>query len=75
MQGFRGTFCEENIDDCVDVNCNSGQCVDGIGTFTCDCEVGFSGELCEINIDNCEGINCNDGTCQGTNALIFALNV
>jgi Notch-like protein len=61
--------CAENFygDDCLttceDINCNNGECVDGINSFTCECESGFTGERCGINIDDCEDINCNNGEC------------
>lgn len=41
--GFRGEFCEENIDDCKGVDCKNGQCVDSIAAYTCRCDPGFAG--------------------------------
>ena len=36
------------IDDCDPNPCeNGGTCVDGITTFTCDCEEDFTGLRCE----------------------------
>ena len=37
----------ENIDECVGVDCNNGECVDGVAAYTCSCEDGYSGALCE----------------------------
>ena len=46
--GFRGHHCEENIDDCVNVDCsNRGFCEDGIETHKCSCFDGYYGENCE----------------------------
>lgn len=44
--GFRGTNCEENIDDCAGVVCNSGTCIDGFETALCECPVGIAGHDC-----------------------------
>lgn len=48
VPGFTGTNCDVDIDDCVGVmQCNgNGVCVDGINSFSCDCEPGFVGEYC-----------------------------
>ena len=32
---------------------NGGVCVDGVGSFTCDCAAGFDGATCANNIDDC----------------------
>ena len=45
--GFTGRSCDIMIDDCLNVNCNNGTCVDGVGTFTCECEAGYMGQFCE----------------------------
>ena len=45
MEGFEGDFCEVNLDDCVDVNCqNGGKCVDQNNDFICDCPFGYIGQ-------------------------------
>lgn len=62
--GFDGELCEMNIDDCADVDCNNGTCVDGIASYICECASGFTGDLCEINIDDCFTDAClNGGEC------------
>ena len=39
---FLGEYCEENINDCQNHGCeNGGQCIDGLGTFSCICAPGF----------------------------------
>ena len=77
--GFTGDRCQTNIDDCEGVNCSgNGMCIDGINSFSCDCNVGFEGQLCNVlsSSDDCSnssnpcGLNgrCVDGlnnyTCQ-----------
>ncbi|XP_065917558.1 fibropellin-1-like [Dysidea avara] len=65
---FSGSNCEENIDDCVGVNCNNGTCVDGISSYYCSCNVNYTGSHCE-DVDYCAihsavGSNgCNSGMC------------
>ena len=53
-------------DECDPNPClNGGTCIDGVGSFTCDCEDGYSGDTCEINIDDCDPNPCqNGGTCN-----------
>ena len=41
--GFNGTYCGNNIDDCVFNDCQNGAaCMDGIAEYTCDCAPGFT---------------------------------
>ena len=36
-----------DIDDCLNHTCaNSGLCVDGINTYSCNCSAGYTGERC-----------------------------
>lgn len=45
--GYKGTFCETNIDDCAAAPCkNSGTCVDGVNAYTCQCKGGWVGTTC-----------------------------
>ena len=63
LSGFTGEFCQHDIDDCENVNCNDGGCVDEINGFTCQCNPGFFGDACE-NTDHCFGITCSEnGQC------------
>ena len=48
--GFTGANCDE-IDNCVGVDCGNGECVNGIGSFSCTCDPGYTGELCKTNIN------------------------
>jgi hypothetical protein len=62
--GFTGTMCL-NINGCIGVNCSgNGQCVDGVLSYTCDCDPGFTGVECNVNIDDCVPVNCSgNGQC------------
>ena len=43
MDGFTGTLCEINIDDCLNHNCNNNSiCDDGVNNYTCVCKPGES---------------------------------
>lgn len=45
VNGFNGTRCEQNIDDCAAGNdCDNGAtCVDGIESYSCHCQPGYTG--------------------------------
>lgn len=44
-QGFNGTNCENNIDDCPDNQCaNGGTCIDGVNTYNCQCPPEWTGK-------------------------------
>jgi hypothetical protein len=48
VQGFQGHHCENNIDDCINIDCSKhGICQDGINTYTCSCFDGFYGDQCQ----------------------------
>lgn len=47
-QGYQGHHCEDNIDNCINIDCSQhGVCQDGINNYTCSCFEGFYGDLCE----------------------------
>ena len=35
LEGFQGSTCGENINDCAESRCENGDCVDGIANYTC----------------------------------------
>ncbi|KAJ8412759.1 hypothetical protein AAFF_G00117100 [Aldrovandia affinis] len=66
QEGFAGTYCHENINDCESSPCqNGGTCIDKVRVYQCICADGWEGERCEIDIDDCGTSPCNNrGTCQ-----------
>jgi hypothetical protein len=64
--GFEGLHCENNIDDCIGVDCPAGLvCVDLANAYECQCPKGFTGApACDVDIDECQSNPCqNEGTC------------
>ena len=63
--GFIGTFCELDADDCASSPCqNAGVCVDSAGQYSCNCTDGYSGLTCATEIDECASSPClNAGLC------------
>ncbi|XP_072565591.1 protein jagged-1b [Paramormyrops kingsleyae] len=66
QEGFTGTYCHENINDCESNPCrNGGTCIDKVSGYQCICSDGWEGRQCEINIDDCRVKPChNRGTCR-----------
>uniref|UniRef100_A0A8C9WQH9 Delta-like protein n=1 Tax=Scleropages formosus TaxID=113540 RepID=A0A8C9WQH9_SCLFO len=66
QEGFTGTYCHENINDCESNPCrNGGTCIDKVSGYQCICADGWEGPHCEINIDDCSANPChNRGTCK-----------
>ncbi|GLD56178.1 protein jagged-1 [Lates japonicus] len=73
QEGFRGTYCHENINHCesnpcrateapASTNYNSGTCVDGDNWYRCECAPGFAGPDCRININECQSSPCAFGS-------------
>ncbi|KAL3872719.1 hypothetical protein ACJMK2_035925 [Sinanodonta woodiana] len=64
-EGFTGTNCEVEIDDCQNDPClNGGTCKDiGFG-YQCHCPLGFTGRRCDIVAESCANNPCKNGaTC------------
>ncbi|XP_038823433.1 protein jagged-2-like isoform X1 [Salvelinus namaycush] len=60
--GFTGTYCHENVNDCVSSPCkNGGTCIDGISSFQCVCPDGWEGTLCVIDVNECSRNPCKNG--------------
>jgi hypothetical protein len=57
--GWSGSLCDSNIDDCPGNSCLHGTCVDGVNSYSCTCDDGWSGSLCDSNIDDCADDPCS----------------
>uniref|UniRef100_A0A8C9UBQ6 Notch receptor 3 n=1 Tax=Scleropages formosus TaxID=113540 RepID=A0A8C9UBQ6_SCLFO len=58
---FEGTLCESNIDNCQPDPCHHGTCVDGIASYTCNCDPGYTGYRCENQLNECHSNPCQNG--------------
>uniref|UniRef100_A0A7N6A590 Delta-like protein n=1 Tax=Anabas testudineus TaxID=64144 RepID=A0A7N6A590_ANATE len=65
-EGFTGTYCHENINDCESAPClNGGTCIDKVNQYECICAEGWDGPTCLNNIDDCSSAPCqNRGVCR-----------
>uniref|UniRef100_A0A8C9XYX0 Delta-like protein n=1 Tax=Sander lucioperca TaxID=283035 RepID=A0A8C9XYX0_SANLU len=65
-EGFTGTYCHENINDCEGAPClNGGTCIDKVRQFECICADGWDGPTCHNNVDDCSSAPCqNRGVCR-----------
>lgn len=74
--GFSGTSCEVNNDDCSPNPCGSGaDCIDGIDNFECVCPSGskLCNEACIADTACCEAADCaSNEVCDASNACVCA---
>ncbi|XP_033480646.2 protein jagged-1a isoform X1 [Epinephelus lanceolatus] len=65
-EGFTGTYCHENINDCESAPClNGGTCIDKVSQYQCICADGWDGPTCQNNVDDCSSSPCqNRGVCR-----------
>ncbi|KIH44914.1 EGF-like domain protein [Ancylostoma duodenale] len=53
-KGFRGDYCEVNIDDCEKNKCQNGaRCIDLVNSYRCECGPMFGGKYCEEKLEYC----------------------
>uniref|UniRef100_A0A665T409 Delta-like protein n=1 Tax=Echeneis naucrates TaxID=173247 RepID=A0A665T409_ECHNA len=62
-EGFTGTYCHENINDCEGAPClNGATCIDKVSQYQCICTEGWDGLT---YIDDCSSTPCqNGGVCR-----------
>ncbi|XP_047433472.1 protein jagged-1a-like [Mugil cephalus] len=65
-EGFTGTYCHQNINDCESAPClNGGTCLDKVTQYQCICADGWDGATCHNNVDDCSSSPCqNGGVCR-----------
>ena len=53
--GYTGTYCSNEIDDCVGVACNNSntKCIDQLESYKCSCLPGFTGANCQNDLNEC----------------------
>ena len=78
-QHYYGERCENLNCSALQINCTGrGICIDGVGTYTCDCNQGYTGRDCETNINECllmEPQCSGHGTCtDGDNSFTCDCN-
>ena len=50
-EGWAGSNCGVNIDDCVNHKCvNGAKCVDKVNGYLCKCKKGYQGNYCEGSV-------------------------
>ncbi|XP_060077517.1 protocadherin Fat 4-like [Ylistrum balloti] len=62
--GWKGSTCEESINDCIDFLCyGGGQCVDKHMTYVCKCPEARNGIRCEYFRSSCATVSCGSEIC------------
>jgi hypothetical protein len=62
--GYKGYYCEVNIDDCLSYPCHhASTCIDGIANYTCQCGPAWTGRNCDEqkNETLCDNNPCSNG--------------
>uniref|UniRef100_A0A5S6R249 Uncharacterized protein n=1 Tax=Trichuris muris TaxID=70415 RepID=A0A5S6R249_TRIMR len=64
--GFTGTFCNKDINECIQSPCIHGLCKNTRGSYYCICNRGWQGTHCEEDINECNFPNTcgSKGTCK-----------
>ena len=70
---FTGDTCDTRINNCLNVDCNNGTCVDGIQSFSCECVADYTGQFCDQTITDITKPSSTDaGLTNPTDASIDA---
>ncbi|KAG7249096.1 hypothetical protein CRUP_014358 [Coryphaenoides rupestris] len=60
-EGYEGTLCESNTNNCQPDPCHHGTCVDAIASYSCQCHAGYTGYRCENQLNECHSNPCHHG--------------
>jgi Notch-like protein len=63
--GFTGSLCEVQINQCASSPCiNGAQCFNLVNSYVCNCKSDYYGTNCQLKQNNCASSPCrNNGTC------------
>ncbi len=71
---YEGPTCDERIDDCKDVDCGNGTCLDGVRAHACDCDQAWTIDAegrCTVPIVDCTTPNaCVQGKCDDSSGIV-----
>ena len=76
FDGYEGTLCDIDADECRSHPCIHGNCTDHVNSFSCSCDIGYGGATCETDLDECSSNPCVYGYCtqEGFGAFICTCN-
>ena len=60
-----GTSQGRHVNACQGVECNHGTCVNGVQSFTCQCQEGYTGQFCDVKIDTTPPVRTINTTPDG----------
>ncbi|KAL3857465.1 hypothetical protein ACJMK2_012135 [Sinanodonta woodiana] len=66
LDGFAGTCCTTNINQCWSNPClHGGTCIDSLTSYRCVCPPGYTGQDCQTEHDECASSPCSsNGICR-----------
>ena len=61
QQEYKGTLCEDDVDECLLSPCFNGTCNNTKPGYLCSCYPGYTGRLCDQDINECLSSPCFPG--------------